>query len=80
MESPSVQIITFPHRGPPAYAHRGHLVLNNREQDAHRTAPNRRKSDAGRVAAWEREGHDNGDLEGSAMCAATRRRFGVVAD
>jgi hypothetical protein len=67
IDAPSVQIITFPHRGPPAYAHPGHLVLNNREQDAHRTAPNRRKSDAGRRCCVERESHDNGDLEGPAM-------------
>jgi hypothetical protein len=43
-------------------------VLNNREQDAHRTAPNRRKNDEKEgVAAWERASHDNGGLEGPAM-------------
>jgi hypothetical protein len=39
-------------------------VLNNREQDAHRTAPNRRKKRCGKGLLRGAGSHDNGGLEG----------------
>src|SRR5215471_14355007 len=70
----------FRTEGHPAYAHPGHLVLNNREHDAHRNAPNRRKSDAGRGCCVGAGSHDNGSSECPAMQAAIRRRSATGFD